>query len=54
MREAELFEEREYADGVAPGPGAPYIVRRWRCALEENCQRQGIRCRLEPPNRPDT
>lgn len=49
LREADLYEEREYADGVTPGPGAPYTVRRWKCSQEENCHRMGVQCKLEAP-----
>ncbi len=47
--EADLVEERVYADGVTPGPAAPYTVRAWRCALDPECQARGLNCRLAQP-----
>lgn len=49
-QEADLLETREYADGVTPGPQAPYTVRAWRCSLDETCNAQGLACRLSQPD----
>lgn len=48
-KEADLLEERLYADDVTPGPGVPYTVRAWRCALDPECNAKGLNCRLAQP-----
>lgn len=47
--EADLYEERVYADGVSPGPDAPYTVRAWRCGLDRQCQARALACHLKQP-----
>lgn len=49
-QEADLFEERAYADGVTAGPEAPYTVRAWRCGLEPECNARGLTCQLSQPD----
>jgi hypothetical protein len=50
MRESDLYEQREYAEGVTPGPDAPYTVRAWKCGLEAECNRSGLKCKLAEPH----
>ena len=47
--EADLFEERVFADGVTPGPTAPYTVTAWRCGLNQACSVQAAACHLAQP-----
>ncbi|MBP7692733.1 MAG: hypothetical protein KA764_12485 [Anaerolineales bacterium] len=47
--EADLFEERVFADGVTPGPAAPYTVTAWRCGLNQACPMQAAACHLAQP-----
>lgn len=48
--EADLFEERVFADGVTPGPAAPYTVRAWRCGLDQTCSAKMPACHLAQPD----
>jgi hypothetical protein len=48
-READLFEERVYADGVTPGPDAAYTVQAWCCGLDQECSAAGLACHLAQP-----
>jgi hypothetical protein len=51
-READLYEERVYADGVTPDPSTAYTVRSRSCALDPQCTAEGVRCRLLQPGEP--
>ncbi|MBL8058892.1 MAG: hypothetical protein JNK29_19460 [Anaerolineales bacterium] len=47
--EADLYEERVFADGVTPGPDAPYTVRAWHCSLDHQCNARTPACCLAQP-----